>query len=256
MELLIVVVVLLIVILAAFAAQSAVSRRSETSALNLPDVAPRLPSQNRLSTAPRPIADLSELLPAQFVVLDLETTGLSPSRDEIVEIGAIKATLSSETHATFHLLVRPGRKIPKRITEITGITQAMVEANGVILKEALVEFLAFVGDLPVVSFNAEFDIGFLCHAAAREGLQFENRYACALKRARRAWPGLPSYKLIDLARMGNLPVADAHRALGDSMRALLVFTAATSVLGQKVRWSRPRKVSELAAAGSASRTVN
>jgi DNA polymerase III epsilon subunit family exonuclease len=247
---LIVVSFFLVVIVAAFVAYRVLNRNPPSDSLNLPEVSRTEPVCHAPVVPPRPSADLSSFLPPQFVVLDLETTGLSPYSDEIIEIGAVKATLNSETHATFQQLVKPSRKIPKRITEITGITQKMIETEGLPVKEVLVDFFAFVGDLPVVSFNAEFDIGFLCHAAVREGLPFGNSYTCALKKARRAWPGLPSYKLIDLARMGNLTVADSHRALGDSVRALMVFTAATSVLRQKVRWSKP-KVIEMAAAGAA-----
>jgi DNA polymerase-3 subunit epsilon len=195
------------------------------------------PDAESVTTLPKAATDLSSLLPAEFIVLDLETTGLSPYTDEIIEIGAIRANLNSDTHATFQYLVKPTRKIPRRITEITGITQAMVDSEGVPIREALTEFAAFIGDLPVVTFNAQFDIGFLCRAASKEGIPFNNRYTCALKRARRAWPGLPSYKLKDLARMGNLSVEDSHRALGDCTRALLIFTSATSTLGQKVRWT-------------------
>jgi DNA polymerase-3 subunit epsilon len=189
--------------------------------------------------APTTQRELSALLPAQFVVLDLETTGLNPLTDEIIEIGAVKATLNSENHSTFQLLVKPSRCIPRKISQITGITQEMVDRDGVHLHEALTEFVDFIGDLPLVTFNAEFDMGFLCSAANREKIVIRNCYACALKRARRAWPGLQSYRLADLARMGNLSTVDAHRALGDSIRALIVFTAATSKLGQKVRWIRP-----------------
>ena len=179
------------------------------------------------------------MLPNEFVVLDLETTGLSPLTDEIIEIGAVRAKLDSENHATFQTFVKPSRKIPRRITEITGITQEMVDQDGIPISEALTQFVKFIGDLPLVTFNAEFDIGFLCNAAKREKISINNRYTCALKRARRAWPGLPSYRLGELAKMGNLQTSDAHRALGDSIRALIVFTSATSRLGQKVRWTQP-----------------
>jgi DNA polymerase III epsilon subunit family exonuclease len=208
------------------------------------------PKATQLSTAapsktrspekvPKAATDLSSLLPVEFIVLDLETTGLSPYADEIIEIGAIRASLTSDTHATFQYLVKPTRRIPKRITEITGITQAMVDSEGVPIRDALTEFAAFIGDLRLVTFNAQFDIGFLCTATSKEGIPFNNRYTCALKRARRAWPGLPSYKLKDLARMGNLSVENSHRALGDCTRALVIFTSATSKLGQKVRWNKP-----------------
>lgn len=182
--------------------------------------------------------DLSALLPPHFVVLDLETTGLNPLMDEIIEIGAVRVTLSSKNHTAFQMLVKPVRKVPRKITEITGITQEMVDREGVPIRAALSQFVDFIGDLPLVTFNAEFDMSFLCAAAKREQIAIGNSYACALKRARRAWPGLQSYRLIDLAKRGNLSTVDAHRALGDSIRALIVFTAATSQLGQKVRWTK------------------
>jgi DNA polymerase III epsilon subunit family exonuclease len=187
---------------------------------------------------PKPV-ELSELLPQQFVVLDLETTGLNAANDEIIEFGAIRVTLDSDNQVTFRTLVKPQRKVPRKITEITGITQEMVDNEGIPLGDALSQFIEFIGDLPLVTYNAEFDMGFLYSAATKHGVVINNRYTCALKRARRAWPGLPSYHLADLAKMGKLSDEDTHRAFGDCMRALFVFTAATSTLGQKIRWSNP-----------------
>lgn len=184
-------------------------------------------------------ARLADFLPPQFVVLDLETTGLKPETDEIIEIGAIRVTLAAQNHLVFQTLVRPVRRIPPKVTEITGITQKMVESDGLPLKDALRQFKNFVGELPVVTFNAEFDMAFLHNAAKRHEVTFSNSYTCALKRARRAWPGLPSYRLADLAKMGNLSDADTHRAISDCTRALIVFTSATSTLRQKVRWTKP-----------------
>ena len=193
-------------------------------------------SATRHSVDVRP---LTSLLPEQFIVLDLETTGLDPSRHEIIEYGAIRANTDSDTHTGFRTLVIPRKKIPQKITEITGITQAMVELEGLPPIEAFTQFVEFIGDLPLVTFNAQFDMAFLYSAAREHGITINNRYACALKRARRAWPGLQSYRLADLAKMGKLSDEDSHRALGDCKRALIVFTAATSKLGQKVRWTSP-----------------
>jgi DNA polymerase III epsilon subunit family exonuclease len=199
------------------------------------------------STAPPPTVaivppkavELSALLPQQFVVLDLETTGLNSAQDEIIEFGAIRVTLNSENQVAFRTLVKPHSKVPRKIAEITGITQEMVDKEGIQLGDALNQFMEFIGDLPLVTYNAEFDMGFLYSAAKKHGVAIKNRYTCALKRARRAWPGLPSYRLVDLAKMGKLSDEDTHRAFGDCMRAMFVFTAATSELGQKVRWSKP-----------------
>ena len=198
----------------------------------------RYESKNATRSASSTLPNLAALLPRQFIVLDLETTGLSHDRDEIIEFGAIRVTLDSDNHQTFQTLVKPERKIPRKITEITDITQAMVDSEGVQLQEALRGFIEFIGDLPLVAFKADFDMGFLYSAARKHGLAINNRYTCALKRARRAWPGLPSYRLIDLAKHGKLSLDDAHRSLGDCRRTVLVFTAATSTIGQKVRWSQ------------------
>lgn len=192
----------------------------------------------KLIDSPKPVV-ISSLLPQQFIVLDLETTGLNPLVDEIIEFGAIHVSLDSDTHKSFQTLVKPKRKVPRKITEITGITQEMVDTEGIELIDALTEFIEFIGDLPIVTYNAEFDMGFIHNAARGQGIIINNRYACALKRARRAWPTLPSHRLAYLAEVGGLPNDDAHRALGDCMRALTVFVSATTILNQKVRWSKP-----------------
>jgi DNA polymerase III epsilon subunit family exonuclease len=170
-------------------------------------------------------------LPEQFIVFDLETTGLDAGKDEIIEFGAIRVNRDSDHHEALQTLVRPSKKIPKKITELTGITQAMVESEGKPLTEAFQEFVAFIGDLPLVSFNAEFDIAFLNNAAKQHSTEINNTVSCALKMARRAWPGRKSYRLADLAKDGNLSTKDSHRALGDCQRALIVYTAAASLLG-------------------------
>jgi DNA polymerase III subunit epsilon len=181
------------------------------------------------------------MLPKQFIVLDLETTGLDPVRNEIIEVGAIRVNLDSDTHATFQALVKPTRHIPKRISAMTGISQVMLDAEGREPRAVLIEFIDFIQDLPLVTFNAQFDMGFLQNAARLHGFAITNRYTCALKLARRAWPGLPSYRLVDLAAMGQLSDSDTHRALGDCKRTVIIFTSAASHIGKKIRWSHPPK---------------
>ena len=174
------------------------------------------------------------VLPEQFVVLDLETTGLDPDIHEIIEIGAIRVNRDSINHDGFQLLVKPKEKIPKSITEMTGITQGMVEREGADLETALRDFIEFVGELPLVTFNAEYDMAFLNAAisATQTPSLRRNSVSCALEMARRAWPGRKSYRLADLARDGGLSSAGAHRAADDCKRALIVYTAAASILGR------------------------
>ena len=178
-------------------------------------------------------------VPKQFIVLDLETTGLSPETDEIIEVGAIRTDRETGARTSFQALVKPDQRVPRHITEITGISQAMVDCEGRRLNEVLADFIEFIQDLPLVTFNATFDMGFLHNAAKRHGFAISNPYTCALQMARYAWPELPSHRLVDIAKIRNLPDDDTHRALGDCRRALLIFTAAASTHGGKIRWTTP-----------------
>ncbi|HUX44865.1 MAG TPA: 3'-5' exonuclease [Terracidiphilus sp.] len=186
--------------------------------------------------------ELSELLPLQFIVLDLETTGLSPTANEIIEIGAIKIALEMGEHPGFQTFVKPTKPVPNNITKMTGITQGMVEEQGIELLSALQQLIEFVGNLPIVTYNAEFDMAFLWAAAKRCNLVLPNHYSCALKRARRAFPGFPSHRLSYMAEQFNLPGGDQHRAIGDCRRAAQVFLMSTVALNQKVRWTAPSTV--------------
>jgi DNA polymerase III epsilon subunit family exonuclease len=173
--------------------------------------------------------DLS-VLPEQFVVADIETTGLEPKKDEIIEISAVKVNRDSNIHTTFSSLIKPEKKVPKKITELTGITSEMLEREGEKLDSVMTEFVNFVGDLRLVFFNAPFDHTFLRNAAHRIGMKIENPVSCALDMARRAWPGLKSYKLEDLARTGGLNTEGKHRALKDCELTITVYTAAANKL--------------------------
>jgi DNA polymerase III subunit epsilon len=177
------------------------------------------------------------LVPDQFIVLDLETTGFSPSKDEIIEIGAIRVTRGSDEAEAFHTLVQIQRRIPPLLSEMTGITQKMINSEGTPLGEALNGLIAFIGDLPIVTYGASFDMEFLQSAASRHGLLVNNRYSCALQLARRAWPELDSHKLEDMAEHLKLPTGQQHRAIQDCQRALPIFVEAVVKLGKPIKWS-------------------
>lgn len=170
-------------------------------------------------------------LPDQFVVFDLETTGLDADKHEIIEIAAIKFTRGQSSQQTIQGLVKPSKRLAKKIIELTGITDDMLEKDGATLQSSVEDFANFVGDLRLVSFNAEFDMAFLQRAASTCGLpQFSNPVSCALKMARRAWPKRKSYRLVDLANDGQIDEGKAHRALEDSRRALIIYSAAVAQL--------------------------
>lgn len=178
----------------------------------------------------RKSADLS-FLPERFCVVDIETTGLDYQRHEIIEIAAIRVNRDSHVHQTFHVLTRPRRKPSARIVEITGITHAMLLAEGRPIAEAMVEFMDFIGADPLVFYNADFDLPFLERYARDHGLRFkDNEVSCALKMARRAWPRRRSYRLSQLARDGGMDAKGAHRALADCRMTMTVYAAASSRL--------------------------
>lgn len=178
--------------------------------------------------------DLS-MLPEQFIVYDLETTGLNSGTHEIIEIGAIKANRDSDMHATFETLIIPTGRISAKITQITGLDRTKLKSEGIPLKQALEEFASFVGDLPMVAYNEQFDQSFLKHSFERSNLPpMNNKSHCVLKMARKAWPGRTSYKLSSLASDGNLSLDSEHRALADCRRTLIVFVAAAQTLRNKL----------------------
>ncbi len=173
----------------------------------------------------------TDYLPETFIVLDLETTGLDANRHEIIEIAAIRYQKGNASHQTFQALVKPSKKVPKKITSITGITQEMLEKDGEPLANVLPQFIAFAGEHRLVTFNADFDMAFL-HAATMklELPKLSNPVSCALKMARRAWPKRKSFRLTDLASDGEFAEGAAHRALEDARRALIVYAAAAAEL--------------------------
>lgn len=172
------------------------------------------------------------ILPYQFVVVDLETTGLDPEKHEIIEIGAVKVNRDSNTHTTLQAFIKIDKKVPKKITEITGITTEILETEGEPLELVLPQFLEFVGDLRLVFFNAPFDMAFLSRAAERFDKKIENPVSCTLDMARRAWPGQKSYKLESLAQTAGVSTEGNHRALKDCELTITVYGAAAMKLSR------------------------
>lgn len=178
--------------------------------------------------------DFRTVLPERFVVFDFETTGLDCEKHEILEIGAIRVNRDGVDHKTFQCFVIPQKRIGRKITEITGIDRKMVTESGQSLADAISQFQDFIRDLPLVAYNAEFDMGFL-HAAEKSlGLpKTKNEVSCALELARRAWPNRGSYKLSELAEDGRLDASNAHRALDDCRMTMIVYAAASSIVGRR-----------------------
>ena len=150
-----------------------------------------------------------------YVVFDLETTGLSPMTDAIIEISAIKVKKGT-IQDRFSTLVNPNRPIPYTATQVNGITDSMV-ADAPPLKDALERFLTFIGDEVLVGHNIHsFDMKFL-NCAMEELYQRDmaNDYIDTLYMARRWVTERPRHRLIDRAAHFHISTEGAPRALHD-----------------------------------------
>ena len=158
-----------------------------------------------------------------YVVFDLETTGVSCSSDAVVEISAIKV-IGGEVVDEFTMLVNPGRPIPYNASAVNGITDDMVK-DSPFFEEVLSDFLEFVGDAVLVGHNIHtFDMKFLYRDAERFwGKTIGNDYIDTLQIARMYLPQLSHHKLVDLAEYYKISTDGAHRALNDCRMNQIVF---------------------------------
>lgn len=150
-----------------------------------------------------------------YIVFDLETTGIRPDFDEIIEISAIQVQ-NHQAGAHFSTLVNPGRPIPAGATRVNGITDEMVK-DAPALDEVLADFADFIGNEILIGHNIHtFDLNFLYRAAPEIlGCGIENDYIDTLYLARKCLPHLSHHRLTDLAEYFHIDTAGAHRALND-----------------------------------------
>ncbi|MBQ4353835.1 MAG: PolC-type DNA polymerase III [Clostridia bacterium] len=158
----------------------------------------------------------------EFVVFDIETTGLSAATCKITEIGAV-IVQNGEIKDRFNSFVNPGVPIPANIVELTGITDEMV-ADAPPIGEVLQEFFRFIGSRMLVAHNASFDTGFIRHAAEECGLPFENPYLDTVAMSRYMNPDLKNHKLDTLAKHYKLGNFNHHRACDDAEMLAAIFT--------------------------------
>jgi DNA polymerase-3 subunit epsilon len=152
-----------------------------------------------------------------IVMLDFETTGLSPeSGDRITEVAALRIA-GGEIVERYVSLVNCGVRIPPFITSLTGITQKMVD-TAPLAEDVVPELIEFIGGDTLAAHNASFDEKFLKAEGARLGHDCRHSgLVCSVKLSRRVLPGLPSYKLGELARsLGIAFRGTAHRAEADA----------------------------------------
>ena len=157
-----------------------------------------------------------------YVSLDIETTGLDPEQDEIIEIGAIRFK-GSRVYETYSTLVAPTRPIPYKIQQLTGITPADVK-DAPAFSAVAPELRRFVGDNPILGHNVAFDLGFL----NKQGLFQENLSLDTFELASILLPFAGRYGLAALLNYLQVPLppeGQTHRALDDAQATYTLFEA-------------------------------
>ena len=164
----------------------------------------------------------------EFVAFDLETTGLSSQKDRIIEIGAV-VLKNGEELDRFQTFVDPERPLERKIVELTGITDEMLQGAPKI-EEVLPKFLEFVGDRVLVAHNSDFDTGFIRAECERQGLAYTFTAADTLILSQNLLPHLNKFKLNIVSEALHLPDFNHHRAGDDAMTCGLVMTKLTQML--------------------------
>jgi ATP-dependent DNA helicase DinG len=161
-----------------------------------------------------------------IVALDIETTGLLPDRDSILEVGMVKFNGEHE-EARWQQLINPGCRIPGMITQLTGISDAMV-AEEPPIEKILPKIREFVGDLPVLGHNVRFDLSFL----RKQKILLRNEVLDTLDLASALLPSSPRYNLGSLCVHLGIPQTPTHRALDDALATRALYLELHKIAGE------------------------
>lgn len=187
--------------------------------------------------------------PSNYVVVDIETTGLTPEFDDIIEIGAIRISNNSLVES-YQTLINPAYPnefvLDDFISELTGITSTDINNQGIPITSALIELREFIGDSLLVAHNANFDINFLYDAYLDNlGFKFQNDYVDTMYIARYyafKSPEMRHHRVTDFITKFNLTNDSEHtrmhRALNDAMYEKQILDLEKDKLG--VDWTKPK----------------
>lgn len=168
-----------------------------------------------------------------YIIVDIETTGLSKDRHHITEIAAVQFDGKNIVH-TFQTLINPQTPIPAFITKFTGITNEMVQ-DAPTIDQILPSFMDFLGDHIFVAHNATFDYGFLNNKIIKHfETTIPNPTLCTRRLANRLVSQLPSKRLECLCQHFQVTNQRAHRAMGDVMATVQILEHFLNML--KKRW--------------------
>lgn len=151
----------------------------------------------------------------KYAVLDLETDGLNPINDNIIEIGVVKV---GEKQENFQRFIKIEGKLPEEIKKLTRIDDEMLEEKGIPLKRALEEFIDFIGDTRILGYNVAFDIKFLNSSLEKEGLaKINNKVYDIMQFVKKDNLFLNNYKLETVLKSYAIDEKVPHRALEDAI---------------------------------------
>lgn len=169
---------------------------------------------------------------SDYIVFDIETTGLDTSYDEVIEIGAIKVK-NNKTVSKFNSLVKPKNEIDEYITELTGITNEMVK-DAPAIEEVLPDFMDYIGNDILIGHNVNFDINFIYDNLYRNKLDvLTNDFIDTMRISRKLLPELLHHRLIDLAKYFKIDSTNNHRSLKDCEITMNVYENLKEIALQK-----------------------
>ncbi|MGL5437011.1 MAG: 3'-5' exonuclease [Lachnospiraceae bacterium] len=149
-----------------------------------------------------------------YISVDLETTGLNPKLDKIIEIGAVKV-IDGQIREQYHTLVAPRRSLDEEVTALTGINDQML-ADAPAIEDCIGAFLEFAGELPLLGHHVIFDFSFLKRAAVNHNLVFKRKGIDTLKLCRRFMPEEEKKNLESACSYFGIRRELAHRAMADA----------------------------------------
>ncbi|TSO26823.1 exonuclease domain-containing protein [Lactobacillus sp. LL6] len=178
-------------------------------------------SQDKLRHKGKEIIDFI----SDYTLIDIETTGLSPFRDRITELGGIKVRDGEVVDKYSHLIKYPQKNtVPAFITKLNGITQEMIEKDGIPVKEAIHDFREFIGDDVIIGYNINFDLNFVYDLAKKYNeVELNNDYVDVFRLARAFYPNERHNRLLDCMQRIGIAQIEQHRGLDDSLDTKKVY---------------------------------
>jgi len=166
-----------------------------------------------------------------YVVIDLEMTGLNAKTDRILEVAAVRVR-DGKAEATFSAIINPGVKLNEKVLELTGISQEQAD-SGASYDETIQQFLDFLGEDVLVGQNVIFDFSFLKQWAVNHKIVLEKQAVDTLKLARQFLPSEQKKDLESLCTYFEIPRVNAHRALDDAKETAQIFGKMKQLYGEE-----------------------